>query len=68
MDNSERWALDALKENRDTNGHLFHDGGRHVVYLAKAAGVRVGVIHCDLTTLETTRYTITPEGKRIKGD
>jgi hypothetical protein len=68
MDKNQRWVLDALKENRDTPGHLYHDNGRHVVYLAKAAGIKVGMIHCDLTTLETTRYTITPEGKRIQGD
>ena len=67
MDKNQRWALDALRAHRDTPGDLYHDNGRHIVYLAKEAGVRVGVVHCDLTTLTTTRYTITPEGKREYG-
>lgn len=63
----QRWALAALRENRDTNGDIYHDGGRHIVYLAKEAGVQVQAIHCDLTTLETKFYTVTPEGERIYG-
>ena len=66
MDNSERWALDALRLNRDSI-EVYHDNGRHLTHLAKEAGVQVQAIHVDLTTLTTTRYTITPEGKRVKG-
>lgn len=67
MNKSQQWALTALRENRDTNGDIYHDGGRHIVYLAKEAGVSVGAVHVDLTTLTTTRYTVTAEGKRVKG-
>lgn len=67
MDKSRRWALEQLRLNRDTDGDLYHDQGRHIVYLAKEAGVQVGVVHCDLSTLTTTHYTVTPEGKRIHG-
>lgn len=67
MDNSRRWALEALKENRDTPGQLYHDNGRHIVYLAREAGTRVEAVHVDLTERTTTYYTVTPEGKREYG-
>ena len=62
----QRWAIAALKENRDSI-EVYHDGGRHIVYLAKEAGVQVTAVHVDLTTLTTTRYTVTAEGKRVYG-
>jgi hypothetical protein len=64
---SQRWALDALQENLETPGQLYHDNGRHIVYLAKEAGVQVQAIHVDLATLTTNYYTVTPEGKRVHG-
>ena len=67
MSKSRQLALTALKENLNTNGDIYHDGGRHIVYLAKEAGVQVQAIHVDLTTLTTTMYTVTAEGKRVYG-
>ena len=64
--NGQRWALDALRLNRDSI-EVYHDNGRHLTHLAKEAGVKVTAVHVDLTTLTTTRYTITAEGKRVYG-
>lgn len=63
----QRWAMEALKTHQNTNGDIYHDDGRHIVYLAKEAGVSVGVVHVDLSTLTSKFYTVTPEGERIYG-
>ena len=56
---SDQWALAQLR-----SGDIYHDNGRHIVFLARSAEVTVHAIHVDLTTLKTTHYTVTPEGKR----
>lgn len=58
-------ALARLRDSRDAehDAPVWGDRGRSVAMLARAAGVRVVFVHCDLTAQTVERRTV--DGREV---